>query len=245
MLNKIILQDQPIGQLLSSGYIPYFDLGEDVGDYARHVLVVSAPKQQESNEVTSEWKHEVFLAQELGIIPFAENLPYEKVVGVIEVKRAPNMAGKFWTYNCKTPNTVYRILNAYLLDRPLGLERYPFHPKRLMSSAYQPLQIAVEGLTTLRIPLDHFYLESCCQGSELTLPLTPTLERFLFYNGKPLYYKYVKFVSNNQVKTFKFSMENEIYYPHDGNGEKMKLYSIMRKRHYSHPYYIFKFGEQI
>lgn len=245
MYNLLIINEKPIAALLCSGFIPAFDLGMDVGDYARHVLVVAASKQQESTKVTAEWKHEVFLAQKLGIIPFDENLPHEKVVGVIEVKRAPEKTGTFWTYNSKSPFTVYRILNAYLLDRPIGFERYPFHPKRLMSSAYQPLSIAIEGLTTLRIPLDHLYLENCCEDSSLTLPLTPTLERFLFHNGKPIHYKYVKFISNNQVKLFKFSLENEVFYPHNGNGDKMRVYSIMKRRHIALPYFIFKFGEQI
>lgn len=200
--------------MLCSGFIDAFDLGIDVGDYARHVFVMTASEQSSDHneKETEEWYQQLHLAQITGAVPFEEEFVYDKVIGVLEVARPQSPIESIWTYKNPSLGTVYRILNAYTLPVPKDIEPFLYRPLRYNFN--RAARITIEPNRTIHVPLSAHNFDNCWQGNTLSLPLTPELEDLLFANGKMVCFKYVVVHHNNRERIFKFELDNFVYTPY-------------------------------
>lgn len=240
----IILKTEPIATLCCSGAVTAIDLGSDVGDYCRQVFIMSAAEQtSDEQQATGEWWQEYGLLAILGVVPFPENLKAATVKGWIEVERDPSTCGSFWTHDSKSPDTCYRILDAFMFETPIELEQLSL--RKVRNYAMRPSKPLNVSGDTLRLTVSDHNWFNCYPGNTLTLPLTEEL-RCLLLNGTVIVpFKFIVVVNNNREKKFVYGGCAEIFTPHYGDGSEQTIFSTILQQHIPIEYIEIRLGELV
>ena len=110
--------EQPFAEMVVRDLINVLHLKRRVERMTKEV-VIYARKPRKNSAIPLEWMQEVINQQKFGNLPPTEDLPTEKVVGVVKIffKAEPNY--NIWSK--EPPTTSYVVGDACVLDEPLDV----------------------------------------------------------------------------------------------------------------------------
>ena len=243
MIN-LLIKTEPIATLSCYGAVTAIDIGSDVGDYCRQVFIMSAAEQtSDEQQATCEWWQEYRLLAVLGVVPFPEDLKAATVKGWIEVERDPSTRGSFWTHDSTSPDTCYRILDAFMFETPIELEQLSqYKVRNYAMRPSKPLNVSDD---TLRLTVSDLNWLNCYPGNTLTLPPTEKL-RCLLLNGTDIVpFKFIVVANGNREKKFVYGGCAEVFTPLNGDESEQTIFSTILNQHIPDEYIEIRLGELV
>lgn len=209
--------EQPFAEMVVRDLINVLHLKRRADRMTREV-VIYARKPRKNPAIPLEWIQEVINQQKFGNLPPTEDLPTEKVVGVVKIlyKAEPN----YNIWSLEPPTTSYVVGNACVLDEPLDVscdevKRWKNLPQDVKFHSFEPAKPHFRACDfEIVIPVCGNMYYQASQGKPITFEFAGKLANLMKdrFDGSLIPFENMRLVCGQRCKRFYFipSIEEEM-----------------------------------
>ena len=193
-------------------------------------VVIYARKPRKNSAIPLEWMQEVINQQKFGNLPPTEELPTEKVVGVVKIFYKADQDYNIWSK--EPPTTSYVVGNACALDEPLDVsldevKSWKNLPHGIKFHSFEPAMPHFRACDfEIVIPVCKNLYDHASKGKPIVFEFAGKLASLMKdrYDGSLIPFENMRLVNGHRWKRFHFipSVEEEMV-----NGTPKRYSSVL------------------